>query len=924
MRFTALAVTAVTLTFSATASAELRIEPQRSWTQLVSSNGFSGVVLDLAERRVHHFREHIYATEEPRWTDEGDELWLPTVPGGDCFKPQSVYSRDLMTDAYFGIRVGETSTWLTEVDVDLDASGYDGIAGHPRDGGTSIMRMVQPIPGTDLVAITRVFTPWSYTDNLYVQVLEVQNRGDAATGPVSMYGLANLNLGFGRPGARQEIGNQFETITLREDGTVLEQGFAGLVYARPLPAADVVTHTPATFYDHVRDGVAGPIPSPAETAVTGTAQAFAAEWTVDAIAPGESAWAALVVGHDPNPDFVDGRIGFVEDWIDGRTASELVESERDDWAEFADTLAIPDGLTDDEYDLFLHSATVLRMAQVRETSYWLRQNVDAGPDVPRLTGIDGDVATIGGGGEEREHLGFGAMLASLPPGEWTYAWVRDGSYAIVGLTDAGMHDEARAALEFFLRAEANRYVDFGELDGVPLDDYGLSLTRYHGFGIEESDTLCNGDLNFEWDGFGLFLWALGHYVDVTGDLTIVEDYEDLIRDRIAGVIEGLVLPETGLMHADSSIWEVHWFGKEKTFAYTSIAGARGLCDAAWMFEDLGDSASAARFDEAGRRLRQAIAERLTNDSGAIASNLEELGVGIGYWDAAVTESVGFGLFDPTETIATATMDAIRDNLTVPSGLGIFRNDDERDPHDLTPWGSFYDSQEWVFLDYRVSMAARHAGRDAYADDLQGWVRDQSLLNFLLIGENYDENTGEYRNNAPMIGFGAGSYITSLHQREGSWAVSPACGVYYEDDPDFGPGETGGEDAGGDVGTPDAGMDAGGDTGDDVGADAGDAGADAGEDTGGEDTGAEDAGDDTSGEDTSGEDTAEGDAAEDTGAGDTGATDSGASNDGGRTGADASSGGGGGGGCAAAPAGSAPVSGLAVLAMLGLVRRRRRG
>ena len=31
------------------------------------------------------------------------------------------------------------------------------------------------------------------------------------------------------------------------------------------------------------------------------------------------------------------------------------------------------------------------------------------------------------------------------------------------------------------------------------------------------------------------------------------------------------------------------------------------------------------------------------------------------------------------------------------------------------------------------------------------MRDQSLLNFLLIGENYDGANGEYRNNAPMIG-----------------------------------------------------------------------------------------------------------------------------------------------------------------------------
>ena len=790
--------------WAATIAAGPSIDPVRSWHELVSANGYGGVVVSLDSARVHHLREHIYATEEPRWQADGEELWLPTEPGGDCYQPQVVFSRDLLQDAYFGVAAAGTSRWLTEAPVDLDASGYDGLVDRDgRDGGTGIARMVQPLDDVSLVATTRAFVPWETDWTTVAVLLEVANTGDAASGPVTLYGLVNTNLGAGRPGPQSEIGSRFETITIQDDDSVVEQGFAGVVYVAPLDRPSRVTHSPTAFYATVRDGL-GDLPLPDATGVLADGAASAYQWDIADIPAGESAWVGVVVAHDPNPDFV-GRKALTDVWIDGRGAAELHADERGVWRGLQADVRVPAGLTDAEVDLYYHSAAILRMAQVRESSYWVRPEIDEG--VARWTGIDGEVEAVIGG-MIREHQGAGAVLARLPPGRWAYAWVRDGAYAIVGLTDGGLFDEARAALSFFLEAHANRYVDFEELSHVPLRDYALSLTRYHGFGIEESDTPCNGDLNFEWDGFGLFLWALRHYVAETGDTSLVEEHWTTIRDGIAGVIEGLVEEGTGLLWPDSSIWEVHWFGDEKHFAYTNIAAARGLCDAAWLAGETEHTVEAAAWDVSGRRLRQAIHEHLSGPEGAIVANTEEYAAGAGYWDAAVIEAVAMGLFDPIGPTATATLAAIRDNLTVPSGCGIFRNDDEFDAHDLSPYGGPYDSLEWVFLDYRTSIAARHAGETEYADGLQDWVRDQSLQNYLLIGENYDGSTGEYRNNAPMIGFGSGSYITAMRQRSGDWSVDPACGVYFEDDESFGPGGVGE-----DTGIPDVGPDVDGGTAD---------------------------------------------------------------------------------------------------------------
>ena len=816
----------VALSFCLMGSGPL-IEPLRSWTQLVTSNGYTGVVVSLDDAEVHHFREHIFATEEPEWNEDGDELWEPTVPGGDCWKPQAVESRDLLDDAYFGVSARGSALWLNSRDVDMDASGYDGFS-DGADGGTGIVRMVQPLDDLGLTTTTRVFAPWETEWNNWVMALEVRNDGGEPTGALDLYGLVNANLGDGRPGPRAEIGSAFETIRI-EDEAIVEQGYAGVVAVRPVPAATNVTHSPAPFFHQVASGGGGDLPLPDESPLLGDAHASAYQWHIENLAAGESVSVALVIGHDPNPDFDTGRLAAIDEWIDGRAANDLLADERAGWATFQARIIVPDGLSDDELALYHHSATVLRMAQVRESSYWVRPTVVEGE--PRRTGVDGDNALVAGDGEVREHLGRGAVLASLPPGEWAYAWVRDGAYAIVGLTDAGLFDEARLALEFYLNAHANRYVDFDELDGVPLGDYSLSLTRYHGFGIEESDTTCNGDLNFEWDGFGLYLWALRHYVEVSGDTSLVEDHWPELRDEIGAVTQGLV-DETGLLWPDSSIWEVHWFGDEKHFAYTNIAAVRGLCDLAWMAREIGEDGDG--FETSGRVLRREIYDQLRNADGAIAANTEELATGTGYWDAAVVEGVAMGLFDPSEETATATMQAIRDNLTVPSGCGIFRNDDEFDAHDLSPYGGPYDTLEWVFLDYRTSIAARHSGNDEYADGLQDWVRDQTMLNFLLIGENYDGGSGEYRNNAPMIGFGSGSYITAMRQRAGDWSVDAACGVYFEDDPLYGPDVDPPPDETPDVGAdpePDVGVDPDPDVGTDTGPDADpDADPDVGADT----------------------------------------------------------------------------------------------
>ena len=68
------------------------------------------------------------------------------------------------------------------------------------------------------------------------------------------------------------------------------------------------------------------------------------------------------------------------------------------------------------------------------------------------------------------------------------------------------------------------------------------------------------------------------------------------------------------------------------------------------------------------------------------------------------------------------------------------------------------------IDLRIATAARAAGRAEHADGLVAWVTAQARANYDIVPENYDRITGDYQGEVPMIGFGAGAYITALWER----------------------------------------------------------------------------------------------------------------------------------------------------------------
>lgn len=394
----------------------------------------------------------------------------------------------------------------------------------------------------------------------------------------------------------------------------------------------------------------------------------------------------------------------------------ILEDEIKFWQNFRRVPEFKVKLTKGELELFNQSLAVLKMAQCREKG-----------------------------------RSFGQILASLPPGEWTYTWVRDGVYAINALIELGYFEEAKSALEFMLQAEVGFYKKFVHKDGKDYGikkDYKITVCKYYGDGIEESDHNEDGP-NIELDGFGLFLWTLGNYVEKSGDLDFAVLHWDTITTKIADVIISSI-DNYGVIRAESGPWERHLPGKH--YAYTTIAGINGLRSLAKVAGLLKDKTAEKFYNSIADSILKAFLKNFVDKNGVIKGTIEAKDENdFEYYDASVVEAINFNLIPADGKIAKNTIDAIKKNLKMKNRFGFFRVNN----------GDWYDRQEWIFIDLRVAVALNKAGFKKEANQILNWITSQSNLNFNLIAELYDEFNSDYQGQYPMVGFGAGSYILAL-------------------------------------------------------------------------------------------------------------------------------------------------------------------
>lgn len=647
-------------------------------------------------------------------------------------------SREFLYDSYPGVRVGGaggTGTWL--------------------DGVTPVV--VEYVPGTGIVHTMRTlgslqldeydYAPMGLSEYASVMLLEVTQTG--APQAIDAYSIFNYHLGSGSP----DPGTDSETITYdATNDAFYESGPSGVAFAygSVVPSSDHGC-TPNNPYGLLQAG--SNLDDDPGTGGPTTDAVAGFQNSLGSLATGTPTWVGWLTVLAPDADG-QAAIERVRTWVAGRTADKLLSDEVAGWQAW--TTPPPSDASPLESAVALQAQVVARMGQVAEPG-----------------------------------TGNGQILASVAPGAWNISWVRDMAYSVVGLVRSQHYAEAKAAIAFQMQAQVGAYQSYV---GAP---YQISVVRYYGDGTEWSDSNSDGP-NIEFDGFGLFLWELDEYVKASGDTASLAQWWPTVKAKVADVLVGLQQP-TGLISPDSSIWEVHWDGQQKHFAYTTIAAASGLCAASRLAQAAGDSADVSTYLTAGQKSRDALLTNLRAPSGALVQSTEALATGTGWLDAAVIEAFDFGLVDPTRHTATATLAAIEAGLVPQSGRGFMRSDA----------GDAYSSNEWVFVDLRAARALELQGDAAYATSLFAWNVDQASDNFGELSELHDPVTADYAGQSPMVGFGAGAYLLRLYDR--GTALTPTCGAFAAEPPNPTEDDGGAADDGGPAGT-DGGVPAGGDGG----------------------------------------------------------------------------------------------------------------
>ncbi len=691
----------------------------RSLSRLTSANGGVALVMDTAPARLTGLYEHPYKAVD------GD---TPT--------------RQLAFDAYVGWRSGALAT-ASEAGGWLDAVPPDSAE---YESGTGLIRLVQTV-GT-LRFTTWVFAPLAQAERAAVLLVRVENVGASAV-PVSVHALWNLHLGgkgsFDGELAATEPGTK-RLIETRSGNTVLYEAFGdGDLFVTADNGGGA--NNPFTLMQS-----RAPLGDSVETVNPGDI-AVGLERRLGPIESMGSRWFGAVA-----------RLGktFDDPPLEASPAAWL-EAERAGWdAWHAVEPALP-GATPAEAALFRTATAQLRMGQVTA--------LDACPSARCA----------------------GQLLASLPPGQWHITWVRDQVYAMLALLRSGHTPEARAGLDFLAGALVRqdgaepyyqrRFIESTDKSpgvwglGRAIDgELGLSLARYFGDGVEESDSNAAGP-NLEFDNLGLFL--VGFAAVAEQDLTAGDAHWAFATERVADILIQLGTPAgTGvLLLPDSSIWERHFcpHGQcpepetRKRHAYSSLVAAAGLARVAAMAELRGDDARAAAYGAFAEQLRLGLRTLHKAPPGALhpalAGNVEELPFETYYLDAAALEAVNLGVVPPGAVEAFGTADALEASLRVGAhSPGYKRNDDP----------TWYDRQEWVFIDLRVASALHRMGQHGRARTLLDWITAVGSANAGVIPELLSDGVWEpgtedalgdpgglAQGAWPMVGFGAGAYVLAL-------------------------------------------------------------------------------------------------------------------------------------------------------------------
>lgn len=367
-----------------------------------------------------------------------------------------------------------------------------------------------------------------------------------------------------------------------------------------------------------------------------------------------------------------------------------------------------------------------------------------------------------------KRVNHGLILACLPDGVWFTPWVRDMSYALVGLSRMGHLKEARLGIISWMNAHPMALWKKETRN----QDYQISVVRYYGDGSEEADYSGLSTPNVEFDDWGLALWAIGEYWNASHDKSLLKEktyrgntvYESM-RDFIVKPLLVNTDPYKDgiIVQKDSSCWEEHQEHK-RHYSFSTITAIPGLQAFEKIAREMKDEKTANMVSEKIKALQKGFRAAFVAD-GAVRGLLEVKEQPKTKVDGSSLEAVNFGVLDVKDSRDLKIIDKTIENMSVikTASGGYKRNTGP----------SNYEAHEFLFVDFALVRALQKMGRKEEAAKMFDWLVEKSVLDHGLVAEMYVSETkrdcpgevGDPAGAIPMVGYGAGLYVMTLAERE---------------------------------------------------------------------------------------------------------------------------------------------------------------
>lgn len=288
----------------------------------------------------------------------------------------------------------------------------------------------------------------------------------------------------------------------------------------------------------------------------------------------------------------------------------------------------------------------------------------------------------------------GAFVASPSFPTYAYSWLRDGAFCAHALDVAGEIARAEAFHLWVARSiETHRPLIEGAVArvaaGEPPPPNEMPPARYTLDGALEKN---NGEPwpNFQYDGYGMWLWALGEYLRRHG--ASVDPWRRGI-ELVARYLQAT-------WRLDSySCWEELDDGEHASSLGAAVAGL----DMAALL--LGEQ----RWAEAADEARKELLDRFVRGGRFARGPRDDRVDGSLLW-----LGVPFAVLPLDDPRLRATVDAVRSDLHRPGG-GVYRYLGD----------SYYGGGEWILLACSLGWHEARVGNLAAVEEIRAWVEAQA-------------------------------------------------------------------------------------------------------------------------------------------------------------------------------------------------------